>query len=495
MDPVGAFAGPDWQLEATPFLAFPESGAKAWSPTSQWGYRGQLHARWFDLQPDGAGRFLTVGSIADTVLFTGEYRIWYGGKSPDSTDWLDHAAVLAGGGGGGVGIGIWSDSGMKLRLLRFGEGVTWPLGWQVLPESDGFTMVGRFESPEAGWVWDGVDSFSYAATPGTCFVYRKREGAGSSWWSDLPCPARIPSEIVRTGSGLWATFNDSVRDAGSDPSGLSWCRGIRPGLERLDPSTGLQVERLHPLGDMQGIVRALASDERGSLLLQGEQSSIVRLGQLAFPPVLDTLVGQGELSSITAGWLALVDSSGTLRRFRQLHGLENVGGWKIRHAPGIGWVALSYDDKDFLGWSRLYLFDDTLGVIDSSPRLPQAMDVELGNNGDILLSGVVGTLDSSTTWLRGTGSMWVASCRLGAQTPTGVRSPSPTRLSLRRHGRTMVVTTGVPGAIRLRAYGVEGRIVLDRWISSGSTVDLPRGVATWFAQQGSMTATLRTVGP
>lgn len=493
LDPVGAFGGSLLQLEATPFVGFPDSTSMAWGPLHQWGYRSGSRVRWFDLQGTEGGGFATVGAIADTVLFTGSKRIWKGGQAPDSTDWFHPEEVRASGGGGGVGIGVWSEEGMRLRLLRFGPGVDWPMGWQILSENGGITIAGRLEARESGHVFEGIDSFPYPASEGTCFAFHLPVAAMAKWWTTQPCVPKVHAEITRTASGLWLTFNDSSQDGTVDSSGNPSYRGIRPGLARLDPATGAVLERMHPLGGMQGMVRCLASDEAGILLLQGEQSSAFRSEDVELPPVLDSV--HGLYPAISAGWMALLDSNGTLRKFRQLHDLENVGGWKIRRAPGIGWVALSWDEKDILGWSRLYLFDDSLRVIDSTPRLPNAFDLELDDRGEILLTGTSRDSDSAVPWLSGSGSMWVASCRLGTE-PSRVGREGASRglgASIRRGVLEITGAQGVP--IRVRGTDPRGRLWLERVVATGVRFDLPRGLSIIVLEQDGQVQVERVLVP
>lgn len=495
LDPVGAFGGSLLQLEATPFVGFPDSSSAAWSPVHQWGYRSGSRVRWFDLQGTKDGGFATVGTIADTILFTGTKRVWRGGQAPDTTDGLEQREILGAGGGGGVGIGIWSDSGMRLRLLRFGTDVQWLMGWQILSGNGGITIAGRFETRVPGQVLEGRDSFPYHASEGTCFAFHLGEEAAAKWWTTLPCAPKLHAEITRTSSALWLTFNDSALDRTIDSSGQPWYRGVRPGLARLDPATGAVQARLHPLGDMQGMVRSVASDETGNLLLQGEQSSAFRGRDGVLPPVLDTLQGPLSITAITAGWLALLDSNGTLRKFRQLVDLENVGGWKIRRAQGIGWIALSWDEHDVLGWSRLYLFDDSLRVIDSTPRLPSAFDVELDSRGEILLTGMSRDSDSAVSWLRGSGSMWVASCRLGSESTGFDREGGAAPLQARVHRGSMEIV-GAPGLpIRVRGSDARGRLWLDRVVATGTRLELPRGLSIVVLEQNGQVQKQRSLTP
>lgn len=495
LDPVGAFGSSLLQLESTPFVGFPDSASAAWSPVHQWGFRNDWRVRWFDLQGTEGGGFVTVGSIADTLLFTGRKRVWLGGQAPDSTYGTDPAEIRASGGGGGVGIGYWSASAMRLRLLRFGPMVHWPMGWQVLSGNGGVTIAGSFIAQDPGHVFEGLDSFPYPGAKGTCFAFHLGEAATAKWWTTLPCVPKLNAEITWTASGLWLTFNDSAPDRTIDSSGQPWYRGVRPGLARLDPATGAVQERMHPLGGMQGMVRSLASDEAGNLLLQGEQSSAFRGRDGVFPPVLDTLQGPLPFTAITAGWMALLDSNGTLRKFRQLHDLENVGGWKIRRLPGVGWVALSWDAQDVLGWSRLYLFDDSLRVIDSTPRLPNTFDVELGAQGEILLAGTSRDSDSAFPWIRGSGSMWVASCRSGSESSGVGRGGGATTLQARVHRGVMGIT-GAPGLpIRVRGTDPRGGIWLDRVVMSGGRLDLPRGLSIVVLEQDGRVQVQRSLVP
>ena len=508
-DSVGAFGGSSQALEQVAFVADVDSAASAWNPRFQWGYRMDARQRWFDLKRLPGGGFVTVGAVADTVLFTGTRRIWRQGWAPDSTDGYDSRAILAAGGGGGVGIGFWSDTGMALRLLRSDGYSRWPMGWQIVLDAARVIVVGRFESATPGVVMEGVDSFPYAPTsaepspygppgPGACFAYRVGNGADLPWWTSLPCVRWVHPEAARTPRGLWMTYNDSFPEGVGDPSGISWYDGIRPGLARLDPASGAILEHARPMGSMEGVVRSLASDEAGSLLLQGEQASVFRGESGSYPPILDTLVSDtpdGALYGVAAGWMALLDPTARLVRFRQLHGLEDLGGWKLRRVPGIGWLALSWDEKDLLGWSKLYLFDDSLRLIDSTPRLPYAFDVELGAHGEILLAGRSRESDSAVPWLRGSGSMWVASCRLGSESTVVGRGGGATTLQSRVHRGSLEIT-GAPGVpIRVRGTDPRGGIWLDRVVATGTRLDLPRGLSIVVVEQEDRVHVQRTLVP
>lgn len=483
-DTAGVFGGaPKTEYDIVPFIGFPTPQSSNWNPAMQWG-EGFWKASWFDLKPRAGGGFLTVGRIADTLLFTGTRRIWRGGQMPDSTAGGDWNAIFDAGGGGGIGVGEWSDSGMRLRLLRAKGSILDAYGWQILSDSTGFTIAGRYHSTSGGWVFDDLDSFAIDAYH-SCFAYHSGGTPRDAWWVALPCPIMMPPEITRTRHGVWMTFNDTS-SLSINPSAHPWYRELRPGLARIDPSNGRVLDSLHPFGTMQGLSRAIASDEEGNILVQGDQASDFHGPTGAYPLVYDTLHGVGAFSGrglVSAGWLALLDSSGAVRKFRQLHGLENSGGWKLLRHPSGGWLGLSWDEKGLVGFSRLYHFGDSLELIDSSERLPAAVDLELGPEGEILLSGWNPARVPVASWLVGSGSMWVASCRSGSEGTTRVRHPGSGSLGMRVRGRVLEMTSASPASIRLRAYDPGGRLLLDRNAEPGARLDLPRGLSLWIAHQ------------
>lgn len=488
LDSAGEFGGIHPSMEGLPFVGVPDP-TRSFEPVLQWGVLRGGAPTWYDLQPDPRGGFLTAGAIGDTLLFTGRNRVWFRGITPDSTSEWDDSAQVARGGGGGVGVGFWTSTDqMRLRLLRFPWLLNDRIAWQVLVDSAGFTVAGWFEAFQPGLMYEGENSFAFPASVGACFLFHAGEPSGPKWFATLPCPLRgVPGEAVRYGSRIWATFNDSHPEV-NDDSGMPWYHGMRPGLARFDLATGMELDRVHPFGSMHGVVQSIARDENGNLLLQGEQSSSFEGPGGIVVPVLDTVHGQdgwADSYSISSGWLGLLDSSGTLLRFRSLHGLENAGGWKLRRVQGMGWLGLNWDHRDVLGWSRIYLFDDTLGVIEASPRLPNAMDIELGPDGEILLTGVVRAQEPAASFLRGTGSMWVASCRLGAEPATGIRPPRGGDLGLWHRGRFLEVNSSSSAAIRLRAFDPGGRLLLDRNVGPGAKLQVPRGLSLWTLQQGT----------
>ncbi|MCB9495952.1 MAG: hypothetical protein H6686_03590 [Fibrobacteria bacterium] len=434
-----------------------------------------------------------MGTIADTVLFNGTRRIGYGWDAPDSTDGMDRAAILARGGGGGVGFGSWADSGVDLRLLRFGSGVGRSSGTQVLNSPSGPIVIGSFEADSPGVLFEGVDSFAFPRGA-SCFAFHANGGTGGKWFVSAACRPFASPTAVLAGDHLWLVANDSFPGPASTVGPLD-SRGVRPGLARIHSETGRMEFRYFPFDSMQGAIGSIAGDDAGNLLLQGDQSSEFVFGGVALAPIPDTVQGGEDLAVVTTGWLALLDSAGHLRRFRQLHGIENMGGWKVRHVPGAGWVALAWDRWDLVGWARLYLFDDDLVLLDSSPRLPSAFDMEIGSDGEILLTGAVREGQLLPSWLRGEGSMWVASCRFGA--PAGV-SPFGGGVGMPRlvqRGDHLVGVGDLRDEMLVKGFDLLGNRIFQGPLARGARVALPRGTSIWVVEHPGARTVLRATLP
>lgn len=497
LDTAGVFGGPvPPGFRMTPFLGFPSRSPSAWNPILQWG-EGSRERRWLDLQPGPRGGFLTVGTIADTILLTGTHRIWRGGWAPDSTSPWDSDALFSAGGSGALGVGVWSDSGMRLRHLRTRVGLGRVEGRQILTDSSGFTIAGSIAPMSDGWMFDGPDSFAIRRSTGDCFAYHSGPTSRESWWTTLPCRPMFVPGIVRTPQGLWMAFNDSASGDSASPA-PPWARLSRPGLALIDPETGRVLARRYPFGDMRGVVRAIAADEEGNLLLQGEQGSTYSGPGGESIVVRDTVRGMGLFAGnwvAASGWVAALDPSGGVRAFRQLRGLESHDGWKLRPHPLGGWLGLSWDETNRLGFSRLHHFDDSLGLVESSPLLPAAVDLEVGEDGKILLSGWNPADLAVPSWLGGSGSMWLAFCRTGTEGATEVRSFRERSLRLLGNGSFREIVSAAPGTIHLRFVDPEGRILLDRMVQPGAMIPVPRGLSSWVARQGGITSGGRTLRP
>jgi len=203
---------------------------------------------------------------------------------------------------------------------------------------------------------------------------------------------------------------------------------------------------------MQGSFRAMAAHENGSLLLQVEQASSFYWKYEPYYPQIDTLSKEFGIQRTSV--LALLDSSGNLRGFRSLKGLANASAWKIRRAPGRGWLLLTWDELGFFGWSRLYLLDDSLNLRETSDTLPAATDVEIGADGRILLTGIATYSTVNPAWLTGAGSMWAG--QVYFQTPAVdtmppilvAVSPTPGAMVPGPAGREITVTYRNNGVLK-----------------------------------------------
>lgn len=471
------------------FYLDPFAGRTAWQGTfdsvgnlenQQWTWSRATptnSARWFDLQIAEDGGALAVGTIGDTVLFTGTRRISYGTNTPETLRTASRRELIERGGGGGIGIARWHSNGTLdwLRLLRIDfPTTTATTGWQVSQAPGGDIFVtGRLTADSAGFLWQGPDSFP-VPKGNSCFTFAMDAAGMDGWLRTLPCPPFESSIHVVRGDWIWETMADSV--PGGSRSGI-WgdYRGWRPLLVRRDRYQAGLRDQLHPLGAMQGSFRAMAVHENGSILLQGEQASDLDWNGRIIPPRPDTARGYYGMKSIRSSFLLLTDSVGSPLAFQSLAGFANPGAWKIRRIPSRGWLLLGWDEQDIVGWTRLYLLDDSLNVLEVSDTLPSALDVELGPDGRILLTGFAKPRDSSLAWIRGTGSMWAAWCRIGG--PSNSVKPSSTLASVAIHVRerklSFDLTEGRSGVLEIRAPN--GSLRFRGRVDSRSAVGLEPG--------------------
>lgn len=482
-DSIGQFYSDGSYSGGVPWLEQLDTSGQNLGESLVWGYlRGGNGVRWYDLMRSPYSGYFTAGSIGDTVLFTGTERVSRYGVTPDTFDATNLREVIRRGGGGGIGIGRWTDSGQlaQLHLLRFqfpvwqDAGMT--IGWQIHLEKEWISVSGTLAADSAGQLWEGSDSFPVPAG-NSCFVYSMDTSSSNKWFATTSCIQWLPSEHIVFGGTIWSTATDTFSGPRSS-TGNPYYRGWRPGLLKLDASTGQIFERVHPMGAMQGMARALAVHENGSMLLVGEQSGTLQWNGRNLDAILDSSTGLTGYKLPVSSFFALLDTSGSLRAFKQLHGLDNAGGWKVRRIPGKGWLALTWDEKDVLGWSRLYLFDDSLNLLDSSDRVPEAMDVELGIDGRILVSGRSRSADSTATWLKGEGSMWVASCWLGpSRTTRLLAQASKSKLAMWQMGKNLKFElSGSPDGL-LEIFGLDGGVRFHGQVNSATVVELPDGVS------------------
>jgi hypothetical protein len=230
------------------------------------------------------------------------------------------------------------------------------------------------------------------------------------------------------------------------------------------------------------------------LLLQGEQVSDLHWNGSTWVPISDTspTINGGKL--VRSSFLALLDSSGSLRAFRRLSDLANAGAWKIRRIPGKGWLVLTVDQQDILEWSRLYLLDDSLNLLESSDTLPMAQDVELAKDGHILVSGMAHDLDSTAHWISGTGSMWTASCRLGQPTTRITSGNHPSQVAhIHQTGSILGFDLPAGESAFFEVLDPTGVTRFHGRIDATTRLELPRGISLCRLRDGQSMETARYV--
>ncbi len=493
-DSVGAFSAEPTQGPSAWIGWFDPDGSKRrehWN----WGYlRGPVNRpRWFDLIPFPDGSVIAAGNIGDSVLFTGSERISYGTRTPDSLKTELWSEVIAKGGGGGMGIAKWSPNGNLewTRLLRLGRASpkASSIAWQVAATSSGREVLlsGSIFLDSAGTVWDGADSLQLPSGS-TCFVARFGIDGTKGRMIGTPCKRSEHASLALVGDHtVWMAQGDPVT-TNSDTSAWGRYDGFRPFLARMDGPT---PSILHPLGNMRGSFRAIAAHENGSILVQGEQASTLDWFGRPIAPRPDTTRG-GIGPVIRTSFLLLADSTGKPVAFQSLKGFSNAGGWKIRRVPGRGWLLLSWDEQDLLGWSRLYLLDDSLNVLEMSDTLPPALDAKVASDGSILLSGYDRAPSRGSSWLSGSGTMWAATCRV--QTPSvGITTPTSSSGALRKSGSLVRIALRPGETALLSVHDHAGRSVHRETVHDGSSYLPPRGIHILSLHRGHLTETVKTV--
>lgn len=434
---------------------------------------------------------VATGNIGDSVLFTGTERISHGTRTVDSLKTQHWSEVIAKGGGGGIGIARWSADGRIAwtRLLRLGRSSPplSALGWQLDALSDSVVLSGRITQDSVGNVWDGSDSIVLPAGS-TCFVARYGTNGTKGRMTGIPCKRLEHPSVAATRNGaVWMVQADAI-STNSDTSGWARYEGFRPFLARMEGKTPIT---LHPLLSMQGGFRAIASHENGSLLIQGEQATTLDWSGRTIAPRPDTTRG-GIAPVIRSSFLLLADSAGTPVAFQSLKGFSNAGDWKIRRVPGKGWLLLSWDEQDLLGWSRLYLLDDSLNVLEISDTLPPTLDAEVAGDGTILLSGYARAPLRGSSWLSGSGTMWAASCR--AVTPSAaIQAPIVSSKALRLSGSLIRFALGPGESARLIVHDLAGRLVHREAVHDGSAYLPPRGIHILSLRRDHSTEIVKTI--
>jgi hypothetical protein len=447
--PTGSFGAPNGLDRVLSHSRFDSTGLSLWRKLTWGSFPG---VRWFDLAPSTGGAVLSAGTQGDTVLFTGSYRVSHKTSTPSTIPSSDRRAVIGGGGGGGWGVARWSATGdllwNGLFRLQVTSGSTVATAWNVSSgASDEITVSGRISTTSATQGWWGSDSFP-VPSGSSCFLFGSDANGGSPWWRAFAGPSGEPGFHAFSPTRLWLAAADTA--PGMVPSSVVGnYTGWRPRLRSFVPTTGATQAELSPLLEMQGSFRGIAAHENGSLLLQAEQaSSFFWNGQPRYPQV-DTLSKVYGIQRTSV--LALLDSTGILRGFRSLKGLANASAWKVRRAPGRGWLLLTWDELGFFGWSRLYLLDDSLNLLETSDTLPMATDVELGSDGRIVLTGIASSSTVNPPWLTGTGTMWAG--RVHFQTPAVDTMPP-----------ILVAVSPTPGAM---VPGPAGREILVTYRNNG----------------------------
>lgn len=493
LGPLGSFT-PDPTQGPSAWIEWFDSTGTSKNEHWTWGYlRGMSNIpRWFDLMPLPEGSVIAAGTIGDSVLFTGGNRVSQGTSTIDSLKTQQWNEVIAKGGGGGIGVTKWSASGRVewRRLLRLGRSSlrVSSIGWQLaaLSGSD-ILLAGNIALDSAGSVWDGSDSMMLPAGS-TCFVARYGTDGTKERMTGVPCKRLEYPSITATRNGVVWMVQSKPISTDSDTSAWGRYEGFRPFLARMDGTTPIVF---HPLGSMQGTFRAIASHENGSLLLQGEQTTALNWSGRTIAPRPDTTRG-GIGPVIRSSFLLLADTAGKPVAYQSLKGFSNAGGWKIRRVPGRGWLLLSWDEQDLLGWSRLYLLDDSLNVREMSDTLPPTLDAEVTSDGSILLSGYDRAPSRGSSWLSGSGAMWAASCRV--VTPSvAVRAPIVSSKALRLSGSLVRIALPPGKSTLLSVYDHAGRLVHREVVHDGSAYLPPRGIHILSLRRDHLTEIVKTV--
>lgn len=436
-------------------------------------------SRWFGMEVDSSGAATTVGAIQDTVFFEKKKRITAQGVVEDTVSsevYVGSEEQLRLGGGGGIGVAHWNSDGARqwLRLFRLKSlGTFLPTGWDVhVRPSGGLSLSGSISLADSEPVLYGNDTVTRLPS-GTSIVLAGMSADGSGAWLCRSFTGLYASPPVHvwTPRGLWLAQGDSV----ASPSGPSGWLGSRPILVRYD-TLGNELERLHPLGDMRGGFLAAASREDGALLLQGEQASDLSWNGATVSPVWDSVPGK---STHRSSFLLLLDSQGQPQRYRSLSGIGYVGSWKILRVAGKGWLLLGWDQHDVVGFSRLFLLDDSLNVQEMSDSLPPTLGIDLDASGNITLSGYLwSTARAPAAWLSGSGTQWNATCRFGqtkATTGLDVRRSMPSHLTNECDQLVVHLGTGETGVLEIRL--ADGRLQERRQVVDGERCALPLGAS------------------
>ena len=279
----------------------------------------------------------------------------------------------------------------------------------------------------------------------------------------------MPSAHVRTANGLWLTQGDSVFPTDSGPT---YYGKYQPILARYD-SLGQEMSRTHPLGTMRGSFFALGAHENGSLLLSGQQASDLAFQGSSFPLQIDTATGLSGMTGRSSAFLLLTDSLGRPVKYKSLSGIGYVGDWKVLRAPGKGWILFGWDQRDMLGWARLFLLNDSLEIIERSDSLPPALGISLDGDSAVLLTGRASSSGYNPAWLQNSGSMWAGSVRFGSPlVPVGISSRSGVPLLHRQDNRLIV-----DAPCRLEIRSIRGELLQSRAMAAHEDVELPRGVS------------------
>lgn len=438
---------------------------------------GQASSRWFGLEKRANGSFLSVGTIRDTVFFDGKSRGALRSVTPDTipNDSLyDPAAILPRGGGGGIGVARWSADGSleKLSLFRaMSSDFNWqPVGWDIHTSASGsVTIAGTISFRNASDLW--IDSTKFSVPAGNHAFLAGLDSTGKGLWfrSAFPCLGGMPASHVRTANGLWLTQGDSVFPTDSGPT---YYGKYQPILVRND-SLGQELSRTHPLGNMRGVFFSIAAHENGSLLLSGQQASDLAFQGSSFPLQIDTATGLYGMTGRSSAFLLLTDSLGMPVKYKSLSGIGYVGDWKILRAPGKGWLLLGWDQRDMLGWARLFLLNDSLDVIERSDSLPPALGISLDGDSAVLLTGRASSSGYNPAWLQNSGSMWAGSVRFGSPAvPVGISSRSGVPL-LHRQGHRLIADA----PCRLEIRSIRGELLQSRAMTAHEEMELPRGVS------------------
>lgn len=475
---TGSYPYPD------PYTAWFGSFDTAGNPVASKRLWAGSPSRWFGMEVDSNGMATTVGAIQDTIFFEKKKRITAQGVAEDTVSsevYTGSEEQLRLGGGGGIGVARWDRDGSRqwLRLFRTIGSSFLPVGWDVhVRPSGGLSLSGSISLTDSEPVLYGNDTVTRLPS-GTSIVLAGMNADGSGAWFRRGFTGfyASPPAHVWTSRGLWLAQGDSI----APPSGLSGWLGSRPILVRYD-TAGNELERLHPLGDMRGGFLALASREDGALLLQGERASDLSWNGATVSLAWDSL--RSALSLPTETWfyrssfLLLLDSLGQPQRYRSLSGIGYVGNWKILRVAGKGWLLLGWDQHDVVGFSRLFLLDDSLNVQEMSDSLPPILGIDLDVSGNITLSGYLWPTTVVPAWLSGSGTQWNATCRFGQTNVTtglAVEQKMTSSLTSERDQVVVHLKSGETGVLEIRL--ADGRLQERRLVVDGERRALPLGAS------------------